>query len=547
MGVRDYVRDRYFAWVPRAERQAIDATPTFSTWGGLTEYLKFNGITYPLNFQQTLQGDKEEIGPGFPSLVSQALMSNTVVFACELARLTAFSETRFQFRRMSSGRPGDLFGTDALSILEHPWTGAVTGDLLTRLLLNADFGGTAFAVRSKRNRFEYNRIRVPRPDWVTVVAGSDRQPDDPMIAVDAEVIGLLYHPGGPAGGAKPEVFHPGEFAIFAAEVPDPLAHWRGIPWVSVAAREIASDNGLTEHKRTFIANGATPNMVVSLDPAILQAEFDSWVDAFKANEPKGSKAYETLYLGGGAKVDVVGRDLQQLDYRAVQGAGETRIAAASGVGAIIAQLSEGMQGSSLNAGNYNAARRRFVDLTIRPRWRNVAGSLESIIEVPAGAELWYDDRDVAFLREDAKDRAEIAQLQAATNRTLTDAGYVPESIVAAILAEDWSLLRHSGLFSVQLQPPGTTAPAPVVAEPPTPKRDALARLIERQPAAPPVHITIADGAFRTETPVTIDNHAAPITLSEGAVRIVSNPPARTVLDYDEAGKVIGSHEEPADG
>jgi hypothetical protein len=29
--------------------------------------------------------------------------------------------------------------------------------------------------------------------------------------------------------------------------------------------------------------------------------------------------------------------------------------------------------------------------------------------------------------------------------------------VAAVSAQDWSLLKHTGLFSVQLQPPGTQA------------------------------------------------------------------------------------------
>ena len=42
-----------------------------------------------------------------------------------------------------------------------------------------------------------------------------------------------------------------------------------------------------------------------------------------------SNAYETLYLGGGADVKVVGNDFRQMDLKATQGAGETRIAAAA--------------------------------------------------------------------------------------------------------------------------------------------------------------------------------------------------------------------------
>jgi hypothetical protein len=70
-----------------------------------------------------------------------------------------------------------------------------------------------------------------------------------------------------------------------------------------------------------------------------------------------ANAYKTLYLTAGADATVVGKDLQQLDFKVVQGAGETRIAAAAGIHPVIVGLSEGLAGSSLNAGNFAAARR----------------------------------------------------------------------------------------------------------------------------------------------------------------------------------------------
>jgi hypothetical protein len=74
---------------------------------------------------------------------------------------------------------------------------------------------------------------------------------------------------------------------------------------------------------------------------------------------------------------------------------------------------------------------------------------------PPGSRLWYDARDVAFLRDDAQDVAAIQQAEATTIRTLIDAGHDPASVVSAVLANDWAALRHSGLFSVQLQTPGS--------------------------------------------------------------------------------------------
>ncbi len=85
----------------------------------------------------------------------------------------------------------------------------------------------------------------------------------------------------------------------------------------------------------------------------------------------------------------------------------------------------------------------------------MAGSLSAIIDVPAGADLWYDDRDIPFLQEDQRDFARIQQVNAQSIRLLVDAGFEPDSVVAAIDRGDLSLLVHSGLTSVQLLPPGT--------------------------------------------------------------------------------------------
>lgn len=123
----------------------------------------------------------------------------------------------------------------------------------------------------------------------------------------------------------------------------------------------------------------------------------------------------------------------------------------------MARFSEGMQGSSLNAGNYGAAKRQFADMTLRPMWRTAAGALAKFCPPPnPGARLWYDTRDVEFLKDDRKDETEIIQQQAATIKSLVDAGYTPDAVIDAVEAGDLSRLtgKHSGLYSVQLQAPG---------------------------------------------------------------------------------------------
>jgi hypothetical protein len=170
---------------------------------------------------------------------------------------------------------------------------------------------------------------------------------------------------------------------------------------------------------------------------------------------------------------VIGADMKQLDFKTTQGAGETRIALAAGIHPAVAGLSEGMQGASLNAGNFAAARRQTADIEFAHLWQNVASSLEVIIAPPAGSRLSVDTRDIPFLRDDEMDIAEIMSRRMLTIESGVRAGYEPESVVAAVDSQDLTLLTHTGLFSVQLQPPGTTAPpaagdAAPADEPPAP-------------------------------------------------------------------------------
>jgi hypothetical protein len=243
-----------------------------------------------------------------------------------------------------------------------------------------------------------------------------------------------------------------------APSPDPLSPKRGMSWLTPVIREISADIGMTEHKRAFLVNGATPNLVISLDPAISKAAYDQWVATFKAGHTGVRNAYETMFLGGGAKAEVVGKDLQQLDFKLVQGAGETRIAAAAGVPPVIVGLSEGLQAATYS--NYGQARRRFADGTMRPLWRNLCGSLETILLRPTGADLAIDDSDIAFLQDDMKDRADIQSTNASAIGQLVKDGFTPESAVLSVTTNDLTNLVHTGLYSVQLQPPMPEQPEP---------------------------------------------------------------------------------------
>jgi len=398
---------------------------------------------------QTMQGDTAEpAGTGFVSYVAHAYKANAIVAACELTRLMLFAQVRFGFRRRnrSNDRPGDLFHTDRLALLDRPWPNGTTSDLLARMIQDADFAGNAFQT------IVNGRMHRLRPDYVSIILGSDLEPDDPDTAIDSHVVGFFYDP---PGRGRSRVLLPHEVAHFAPS-PDPLANYRGMSWLTPVLREVRADGAMTKHQSRFFANAASPNMAIKYDASLDEPRVRRFVDLFKEQHEGLGNAYRTLHLGGGADPTVIGRDFQQMDFRATRAAGEDRIAAAAGVHPTIVGITDGLAGSSLNEGNFQASRRLVADRTLRFLWGNAASSLATLVDVPARAELWYDSRDVPFLQEDEKDAADIQFQHAQTIRHLIDSGYDPDAVIEAVTNGDMTILvgQHSGLFSVQLQEPG---------------------------------------------------------------------------------------------
>lgn len=422
------------------------------TYGGLGYgYMPpaMSGVT------QTLAGGQrtELAANNFIGLASQAYEANGVVFACMMVRQLVFSSVRFRWQTVSDGKPSDMFGTTALQILERPWVGGTTQDLLSRMIQDADLAGNSYwtVVGGEMVRL--------RPDWVDVLVAPREMPDG-RGQVGWKKIGYVYTEGG-RGVGEPVGLLADEVAHFAP-IPDPLAAYRGMSWLTPILREIQADQAMTRHQRAFFDNGATVNMVIKHAPGASEDAVAAWVKKFEAKFQGVANAYKTMQLYPGADVTPVGSNLKDIDFKTVRGGGETRIAAAAGVPPVIVGLSEGLQAATYS--NYGQARRRLADGTAHPLWQNMAGSVEQIIARPpgAGVRLWYDASDVPFLREDEKDAADIAATTAATINSYITAGYEPSSVVKAVEANDLRLLKHSGLYSVQLQRPGQDQPTPTV-------------------------------------------------------------------------------------
>ncbi len=455
--------DRLRGGAAQSERMTIDE------YGQMLNLYMQSGMGYqtpPL--MQTLAGTgTERPSNNFQGLASQAYAANGVVFACMLVRQLVFSSVRFQFQKFLNGKPSETFGDQTLALLERPWPGGTTQDLLSRMIQDADLAGNSYwfheasLARLGTQDPGGEMVRL-RPDWVQIVGKPRTAPKASGGRGTGQVgwtkVGYLYTEGGVASQNGGVPFTVEEVAHFAP-IPDPLAAFSGMSWLTPILREIQADHAMTRHQRAYMDNGATVNMVIRHKDGAKEDAVKKWVGEFEDKFSGPSNAYKTLQLYPGADVTPVGSNFQQIDFKNVRGGGETRIAAAAGVPPVIVGLSEGLAAATYS--NYGQARRRLADGTAHPLWQNLAGSLERIVPPPnRSSRLWYDATDVPFLREDEADAANIAAVRASTINTYVSSGFTAESAVKAVDSGDINLLVHTGLMSVQLLAPGTEKTAP---------------------------------------------------------------------------------------
>lgn len=431
-----------------------------------------DGLTAPY-WYTSATSNAEKIDSNYLAYVESAFKASGPVFSVIRFRQAIFSEARFQWREYRAGVPGDLFGTADLALLERPWRGGTTGSLLARMEVTASLAGNYYCTvcddqgRLGRQARGIRRIVHMQPDRVTIVI--DAPSGDPN-GLDAQIVGFEYTPppSGRPGPADPVLLLPQEVCHYAP-IPDPEARFRGMSWLTPVIEEIRADKAAVRHKGKFFQNGAHPSMSVTLPETVSPDKFKEYVAAFKLAHQGVDRAYSPLFLAGGADVRPLSADFRAMDFTGMQGKAETRIAMAAGVHPTIVGMSEGLQGSSLNSGNFNAAARLAANTTMRPLWREAAASLETLVPPPSStAVLTYDDREIAFLREDATDRSDIRQKNAAALRTLIDGGMEPDAAIDYLLTDDLKRMkgRHTGLLPVQLQPPGSGEIPPRGPEPP---------------------------------------------------------------------------------
>jgi phage portal protein BeeE len=238
--------------------------------------------------------------------------------------------------------------------------------------------------------------------------------------------------------------------------PDPSASFKGQSWLTPVLREVGADQAMTQYKTVHLQRGAMPGLVLKYPQKLSDTSVEKLKKRFAVLFGGPENAGKTLVLDEGADATVAGSTLEQLQYVAVQAAGETRILSAAMVPTEIV----GLEGPRSASGNYEMAIRRFADIWARPHWQQVCVVLAHLLDNPPvpPARLWYDVSDIAALREGELARGQTTLVKAQAVSSFVTAGYTRESAIAAADSGDLSQLKADPNAAPPGAPTGVRAP-----------------------------------------------------------------------------------------
>jgi hypothetical protein len=412
---------------------------------------------WPLLGPQFLYGGMHYTAPpgsDFRAMVDMIHCQDNVVSAAVMARAMVMSQVRFAWRRTirSADNYRSLFGTEALSLLERPDPGNLTRpQLLAAMETHVSYAGSAYVARHP------DRLELWNPALVDIVLEGVDDPNQIVQHRAGRKRGFVYWRGGRDKPDQSEAWTTDKVIHWCPE-PHPAMWWTGASWVTSLFTEVAVDKGAKKYLEQFLSHAATPNLIIKPHEKMSPDDLERYTEIFATKYQGAGNAFKTLWLGGGADVQVVGSSLADLDLKGLQGGIETRIAVRSRVPAVILGIRESLQGSALTTGNFGAARRLWVDTWFSAAMQSLCAATETAFAPLPGTEMWFDPADVLILQEDAKDAADIMAVNATALQALDAAGYQADAAVAAVRDGNLSALigQHDGLQSVQRNPTGDT-------------------------------------------------------------------------------------------
>lgn len=186
---------------------------------------------------------------------------------------------------------------------------------------------------------------------------------------------------------------------------DPDQPWVAQSPIRAAAREVDADNEAIRYMFALLKNDAIPRTVIEMPPEtdMTEQEVRRMKEQWRVKYG-GDNRGDVSVLTGGAKVQRLGLDLQEMAFDSLSRIPETRICAVMRVPPIVIGMSSGLENSTYS--NAEEAERAFTRRTLLPLWRLVESEIQAdlVPEFDSRSVVKFDTSRVQALQEDEGER-----------------------------------------------------------------------------------------------------------------------------------------------
>lgn len=331
---------------------------------------------------------------------------NSAVYASLRVKGLGFQEPRIRVVQMSGGIVDEVAQHPCASLLEAPNPWFTKGWISRYLIAAKDLAGTGYLIKNRDASGRVVELWPVSPRLMRPLAGSELTPGQrEILQVDESAfIGAFeYSPGG-----RRTIYGTSEVIRFMDD-PDPDNPRVGRSALQTVLREIVADEEAATMAAALVRNMGVPGLVIS--PKDTEASFTP-TDARKLKRAAkekftGSRRGEPFVATGGPlNVDIVSFSPEQMDLKHLRRIPEERIAAVTGVPAVLSSLGAGLDRPF--QGNVRDLREFFTENTLIPEWINAASIwtnelLRADFDDTPGRSVEYDLSTVRALRTDRVD------------------------------------------------------------------------------------------------------------------------------------------------
>jgi HK97 family phage portal protein len=324
--------------------------------------------------------------PTFTRLTRDGYQKNSALFACISALSFAFPEPPILVSQ--AGEPLPDHPVRRLFTNPNPLMGEK--ELMLYTIQYMALGGNAYWYKVRNGAGRVVQLWPYHAGHITPIPGGDT---------------WIQHYEYDLGDGRTTILNTQDIIHFKWPAIDPDQPWMAQPPIRAAARETDTDNEATRYLFALLKNDAIPRTVIEMptEADITKQESERIKEQWRERYG-GDHRGDVAIMTGGAKVQRLSLNLQELAFEALSTIPETRIAAALRVPPIVAGLNAGLQRSTF--ANYSEARKAFTQDTLVPLWRLVESELQAdlIPEFDRRLTITYDTGQVEALQESEEER-----------------------------------------------------------------------------------------------------------------------------------------------